>query len=214
MNITNNILSKLLGLYIEQEASEEPSQEQAPLEQAPQAKQMSNNERYIVKVLTNAFIFNRHIFDTAKQNIILNKIDSILKVLNEPISKTVDIVKDILAMDNSLKIESKTNILLRRYLYLVEEVADGTERQPDNDEDVQSSNQDDSADDSANDNSISLKEAFPMYSDLMVRSLKHSPTDDEIMMLRSVANEFGETDPDKIVNTIKSLLSLDEIGDI
>lgn len=209
MKKTNNLLSKLLVLYVEQEASEEPSQEQAP-----QAKQMSNNERYIVKVLTNAFIFNRHIFDTAKQNIILNKINSILKVINEPISKTVDIVKDILAMDNSLKIESKTNILLRRYLYLVEEVADGTERQPDNDEDVQSSNQDDSADDSANDNSISLEEAFPMYSDLMVRSLKHSPTDDEIMMLRSVANEFGKTDPEKIVSTIKSLLSLDEIGDI
>ena len=209
MNITNNILSKLLGLYIEQEASEEPSQEQAP-----QAKQMSNNERYIVKLLTNAFIFNRLTFDTAKQNTILNKIDSILKVLNEPISKTVDIVKDILALDNSLKIESKTNILLRKYLYLVEEVADGTEPQPDNDEGVQSSNQDDSTDDSANNNSISLKEAFPMYSDLMVRSLKHTPTDDEIMMLRAVANEFGETDPEKIVNTIKSLLSLDEIGDI
>jgi len=117
-------------------------------------------------------------------------------------------------MDKSLKVESKTNILLKKYFKLIEQIADGTESQPDSGEDMQLSNKEEPVKDLEDENNISLEEAFPMYSDLMVRSLKHPPADDEIMMLRAVANEFGETDPDKIVSTIKSLLSLDEIGDI
>ena len=41
----------------------------------------------------------------------------------------------------------------------------------------------------------------------MLKSLKHTPTEDELMILKPVADQFGEIDPQKIVTTIKNLLS-------
>lgn len=214
MKKTNNLLQKLMKLHVEQEEADAAAPEQAPAEPAPQVNKMSSNEKYIIKVLTNSFIFNINNFNKNEQNLILNKIESIKSLINKPITETIDVVKSILSMDKSLKVESKTNILLKKYFKLIEQIADGTESQPDSGADMQLSNKEEPVKDLEDENNISLEEAFPMYSDLMVRSLKHPPADDEIMMLRAVANEFGETDPDKIVSTIKSLLSLDEIGDI
>jgi len=110
-------------------------------------------------------------------------------------------------MDNSLRVESKTNALLKSYFNLVEQIADGTEPQPDSEEDIQLTNQQVPVEDKKDENNISLEEIFPLYKELMLKSLKHTPTEDELMILKPVADQFGEIDPQKIVTTIKNLLS-------
>jgi hypothetical protein len=46
-----------------------------------------------------------------------------------------------------------------------------------------------------------------MYRALIAKALRHSPTEDEIINLQAVVDEFTDTDPKKIVTTIKNMLS-------
>jgi hypothetical protein len=207
MKKTNNILHKFMRLYVEQtEAPEADQLSDVQIGQKPNDV-ISSNEKYLIKLLTNAFIFSPEKFDKSKQGYISNKIKNINSLINVPISKVVDEIKSIISMDNSLKVESKTNVLLNSYFNLVEQIADGTEPQPDSKEDIQLTNKQEPVEDEKEENSISLEEIFPLYKELMLKSLKHTPTEDELMILKPVADQFGEIDPLKIVTTIKNLLS-------
>ena len=207
MKKTNNILHKFMQLYVEQAETPETDQPDAVQTGQELDGAISSNEKYLIKLLTNAFIFSPDKFDKSKQEYILNKIKSINSLINVPISKVVDEIKSIVSMDYSLRVESKTNALLKSYFNLVEQIADGTEPQPDSKEDIQLTNQQVPVEDNKDENKISLEEIFPLYKELMLKSLKHTPTEDELMILRPVADQFGEIDPQKIVTTIKNLLS-------
>lgn len=54
---------------------------------------------------------------------------------------------------------------------------------------------------------LDLQEIFPMYRALIAKALRHSPTEDEIINLQAVVDEFTNSDPKKIVTTIKNMLS-------
>lgn len=213
---TNNILDKYLKIYLEQgpeaPAEEQPQQDAAPVQPETPSTELPENEKYIIKLLTNSFIFNPKIFDKNKQQIIANKIKTINGLVNAPISKIIDEIKGVLALDNSLRVESKTITLLQNYLKLVEQVADGTEPQPDSGESIQAPNQqaqptNQQVTTPTEKNTLSLEEIFPLYKELILKALRHAPTEEELMILKPVANQFGETDPLKIVEAIQNLLS-------
>lgn len=206
---TENILNKYLRLYLEQgpeaPTNEQPQQAAAPVKQEAPSTEIPENEKYIIKLLTNSFIFNPKIFDKPKQQVIANKIKTINSLVNAPISKIIDEIKSVLALDNSLRVESKTISLLQNYFKLVEQVADGTEPQPDSGETIQTPNQQATA--PKEKNTLSLEEIFPLYKELILKSLRHVPTEEELMILKPVANQFGDVDPLKIVEAIQNLLS-------
>ena len=217
MKKTNKLLSKYLHLYKEQVPGEETTgidnQVQggavgvAPAPEAqPEENNLSESEKYVIKILTNAFIFNPKVFDKAKQKYIFSRIKSIKNMINVPISKIIDEVKNLIALDNSLKVESKTSALLRKYIVLTEQSLDATEPQS-NDGEVELTNQDNSEQVKDDSNDISLEEIFPLYKELIVKALSHVPTDEELMILKPVVNEFADIDPEKIVVTVKNLLS-------
>lgn len=210
MKKTNIILNKYLRLYLEQgpeaPVDEQPQGDAASTQPETPSNTLPENEKYIIKLLTNAFIFNPKIFDKGKQKLIANKIKTINSFVNVPISKIIDEIKSVLALDRSLKVESKTEKLLKNYFNLVEQIADGTEPQASDKEEIQAPSQQDTAK-SKEENTLSLEEIFPLYKELILKSLRHAPTEEELMILKPVANQFGEVDPLKIVEAIQNLLS-------
>jgi hemerythrin len=217
MKKTNNLLSKYLRLYKEQVPGEEvvnadpqtqvaPAADPAPVENSPESN-LSENEKYVIKILTNAFIFNPKVFDKDKQKYIYSRIESIKKMINIPISKVIDEVKNIISLDSSLKVESKTIALLRKYIMLTEQSADATEQQSNNnDQNTELAKQANKEQSEGEGNKVSLEEIFPLYKELILKSLKHTPTEEELMILKPVVNEFANVDPEKIVEAIQNLL--------
>ena len=187
-------------------APEQPEQDAPPAQPETEADKVPSNEKYIIKLLTNAFIFNPKIFDKTKQNLIASKIKKIHGFVNVPISTVINEIKSVLAMDNSLKVESRTNMLLRNLFNIMEEVADATEPQPDSASGVQAPAQEPSTE-KQSENKLSLEEIFPLYKELLLKALRHIPTEEELMILKPVANQFSEVDPLKIVEAIQNLLS-------
>lgn len=140
MSKTLQLISKYFSLLEEQApegdpaAGIEPATAAAsapPAEPQEQVGNIDENEKYIIKILTNAFIFNPTLFDKQKQKYIFNKIDQIKRMVNVPVAKIVDEVKNVIAIDKSLKVESKTLSLLDKYMLLIEQPADATEPQAD-----------------------------------------------------------------------------------
>lgn len=213
MNKTNKLFEKYLGLYLEQEPGEAPAPgEVAPAEGAPPEpategpKPLSENEKYIIKILTNAFIFNPTLFDKNKQNFIDNKINELKNTVNVPVSKIIDDIKKILAFDRSLAVESKTNSLLKKYFRILEQgEKDATEPQAGGEPPAEAPAPEAPPED--NKNKLDLTEIFPLYKELLLKALKHIPTEEELMMLKPVVNEFADVDPEKIVEVIENLLS-------
>lgn len=214
MKKTTKLFEKYFKLLNEQEPGQDsnapapgqPQQEAPPAQPETPADNVQPNEKYIIKLLTNAFIFNPEIFDKDKRSIIDAKIKKIHGFVNVPISTVIAEIKSVLAMDRSLKVESRTNILLRNFFTILEQVADATEPQPDSGTEVQPLAQQNAAKEKG-ENKISLEEIFPLYKELMLKSLRHVPTEEELMILKPVADQFGETDPLKIVEAIQNLLS-------
>lgn len=216
MKKTNKLFDKYLSLFLEQEPGEEAPTGEAPGIEAPAepeplpGSEMSDNEKHVIKILTNAFIFNPTLFSPAEQKKIRSKINDIKRSVNVPISKIADDIKNIIALDRSLVIETKTERLLDKYLRLIEQDSlDATEPQSgETNESQEEASQGSSSKDNINsdENKLNLVEIFPLYKELILSALAHIPTEEELLMLRPVVNEFGEADPQKIVDTVKNIL--------
>jgi hypothetical protein len=217
MSKTLQLISKYFSLLGEQApegdlaAGIEPATATAsapPAEPQVQVSNINENEKYIIKILTNAFIFNPTLFNKQKQKYIFNKIDQIKRMVNVPVARIVDEVKSVIAIDRSLKVESKTLSLLAKYMLLIEQPADATEPQADT-QPTQNSSTSQSQEKiiDGEGNNLNLAEIFPLYKELILKALKHAPTDDELMIIKPVVNEFADSDPEKIVETIQNILS-------
>ena len=220
MSKVNTLFKKYYRILNEQEPTPEvaPSPEAAPAEMTPdpttpEIKPLKENEKYIIKILTNAFIFNPSLFNGNKRKYIENKIYNIKKSINIPVAEVVEEIKNILNLDNSLRVESKTLKMIEKFLLVLEQPADATEPQVD----APTSGTDQPNDSDANQSSgieLNLAEIFPLYKELIIQSLAHIPTDEELIILKPVVNEFASTDPEKIVKTIKDLLGQESDEDI
>lgn len=220
MSKVNTLFKKYYRILNEQEPAPETvaPPEEAPAEMTPEPvvptiKPLNENEKHVIKILTNAFIFNPTLFDRNKQKYIENKISNIKRSINIPVSKVVDEIKSILNLDSSLRVESKTLKMLESLLILIEQPADATEPQADNValDGGQAANV---ANKQPGGISLNLAEIFPLYKELILQSLAHVPTDEELMILKPVVNEFADVDPEKIVTTIRDLLGQESDTDI
>lgn len=220
MSKTLQLISKYFNLLGEQAPEGAPDLGAAPgsdptapipvptTEPEQQDINIDENEKHIIKILTNAFIFNPTLFDRQKQKYIYNKIDAIKKMVNVPVAKIVTEIKKIISLDKSLRVESKTLSLLDKYMFLIEQPADATEPQSDSQSlkgDVSNQPKEKKIDNGSN--NLNLAEIFPLYKELILKALKHAPTDEELMIIKPVVNEFADVDPEKIVETIQNILS-------
>lgn len=219
---TDQLLKKYYRILNEQEpATETQVPEESPANITPPEATvppeavitpLDENEKYVIKILTNSFIFNPSLFDKNKQTFIFNKINEIKRSVNIPISKIIEEIKSILSLDHSLKVESKTLSLLNSYIFLFEQPADATEPQAANQ--AGTSTPTTTPSNTSDVNKLNLVEIFPLYKELIIQSLLHVPTDEELIILKPIVNEFSEVDPEKIVTTIKDLLGQESDIDI
>jgi hypothetical protein len=214
MNKVNTLFKKYYRILNEQEPAPEAAppeaapaeMEQEPTPTEPVQKPLDENEKYVIKILTNSFIFNPTLFSSSKKKFIANKINNIKKTINVPVSQIIAEIKSILNLDNSLKIESKTLKILNRYMVVLEQPADATEPQADNNTTPTISNNPQNPSISSV-NNLNLVEIFPLYKELILQALAHAPTEEELIILKPIVNEFADSDPEKIVVVIKDLLN-------
>jgi hypothetical protein len=218
MKKTDKLFERYFQLLNEQEP--DPVADPAAEQPAPpvDGSVIDENQKYMIKVLTHAFIFNPTLFSKDVQTRISNDIKRISKSVNVPIAKTVEEITSIICMDNSLcrdlkgdqklKTESKTLKLINKILVLLEQPADATEPQA---EDAAATEQEvapqPEPQPEAEPSQLSLEEIFPLYRELIMKALAHTPTDDELMMLKPVVDEFADVDPTKIENFISKTLN-------
>lgn len=224
MKKTNKLFEQYFRLLNEQEPGEDPNApvpDQAPVEQPPAAPQeptMPENQKYMIKILTHAFIFNPTLFSVNTQQTIADKIKQLSKSVNVPISKIVADIINIICLDNSLcrelrnnqpslKKESKTINYINKLMVLLEQPADATEPQQDNQEQSAAPVEDEPPAPPVKKEELSLEEIFPMYKELILKALAHQPTDEELLMLKPVADEFMDVDPAKVENFIAKTLN-------
>jgi hypothetical protein len=217
MRKTDKLFKQYYRLFIEQTPEEQPvpgGEELPPMEPpdqqpepAPQSKPMDENEKYIIKILTNAFIFNPKLFSGSRKAYIDKVLNTIKSSVNVPVASIIKEIKKIIAFDKSLYIESRTEFLLKRYFKILEQdQRDATEPQSDNQPDVEGDVDYEPQPEPENENDLDLVEIFPLYKELLMRALAHVPTEEELMMLKPVVNEFADVDPQKIVDLINNLL--------
>lgn len=221
MNKTLNLFERYLSLFNEQTPMEDQAQpatqgNEAPPEPAAPTEQpetespgeaLDENEKYVIKILTNAFIFNPKLFDRNKQQYIFNSIENIRKMVNVPVAKVIDQVKNIISLDNSLRVESKTVETIRRCYMFLEQPADATEPQANEPAAPTANAPTEAQPQKSGIDNLNLTEIFPLYKELILKSLSHTPSEEELMILKPVVREFGESDPEKIVDTIQNILS-------
>jgi hypothetical protein len=215
MKKTSSLFEKYLRLFNEQEPGEPPanpdqgapSQEEAPAPAPEPSTELDENEKYVIKILTNAFIFNPKLFDRNKQQYIFNSIENIRKTVNVPVATVIGDVKRIINLDNSLRVESKTISTIRRMYMFLEQPADATEPQAGGGKETTEQPAAPSEQKTSPSAGLNLTEIFPLYKELILKSLSHTPTEEELMILKPVVREFGESDPEKIVDTIQNILS-------
>jgi hypothetical protein len=224
MKKTNKLFEQYFKLLNEQEPGEDPNaaaMAEPPAAQppvaAPQESGMPENQKYMIKILTHAFIFNPTLFSRETQQTIANDIQRLSKSVNVPISKIVADITSIICLDNSLcrelknnqpslKTESKTIKFINKLMVLLEQPADATEPQQDTQEQPTAPVEGE-APVPAKKSELSLEEIFPLYKELILKALAHKPTDEELMMLKPVVDEFTEVDPTKIENFIAKTLN-------
>lgn len=221
MKKTNKLFEQYFKLLNEQEPVEDPNAQAPAPEQPPTEPQnvvMPENQKYMIKVLTHAFIFNPTLFDQATQQNIADKIQRLSKSVNVPIATTVTEIINIICLDNSLcrelknrqpslKKESKTINYINKLMVLLEQPADATEPQRDQQEQPTTPTEGEAPPPPAKKEELSLEEIFPMYKELILKALAHKPTDEELLMLKPVVDEFVEVDPSKIENFIAKTLN-------
>jgi hypothetical protein len=216
MNKVKTLFKRYYRILNEQEPA--PAPETAPAQIAPPAaagpvepviKPMDVNEKKVIKILTNAFIFDKTRFDKNKRKYIDNKLAEIQNAINVPVAGIIDEIKKIINLDKSLYIESKTLKLLSKYNLMLEQPADATEPQPGTEPSESTGYQPTTP--NVDVNSLTLAEIFQSeYKELIIEALNHIPNPEEIITLRTVVSEFGETDPERIKIAIKDLLNLSD----
>jgi hypothetical protein len=221
MKKTDRLFERYFQLLNEQEP--DPAADPAATEQpAPPVEEpaIDENQKYMIKVLTHAFIFNPTLFSKDIQIKISNDIARISKSVNVPIAKTVEEITNIICIDNSLcrdlkagnqglKTESKTLKLINKMLFLLEQPADATEPQAEDaaPEEQVAPQPEQQPEPEKVKSELSLEEIFPLYRELILKALAHTPTDDELMMLKPVVDEFTDVDPTKIETFISKTLN-------
>jgi len=179
---------------------------------------LDENQKYMIKVLTHAFIFNPSLFGKDVQERISNDITRIAKSVNVPIAKIVEEITNIICMDNSLcrdlksggqglKTESKTLNLINKLLVLIEQSADATEPQAEDAAQADQGAAPQPVQQPEAESALSLEKIFPLYKELILKALAHTPTDEELMMLKPVVDEFADVDPTKIETFIAKTLN-------
>jgi hypothetical protein len=225
MKKTDKLFERYFQLLNEQEPAPEadPAVDPAAAEQpAPPVEEpaLDENQKYLIKVLTHAFIFNPTLFSRDVQAKISNDIKRISKSVNVPIAKTVEEITNIICMDNSLcrdlkgdqklKTESKTLRLINKMLVLLEQPADATEPQAEDaapEEQGAAPQAEQQPEVEKPKSELSLEEIFPLYRELIMKALAHTPSDEELMMLKPVVDEFADVDPTKIETFIAKTLN-------
>jgi len=214
MNKVDTLFKKYYRILNEQEVdpmdptavSTEPEPEvQAPSE--PTVKPISSNEKFVIKILTNAFLFNPEKFSGSKREYINTEINSIKNTVNIPVPELLERIIKLIGLMSGLKItESKTLNAINKYIFLIEQPADATEPQT---VDIQPKNATVKVDvNEPSINNLNLIEIFDsLYKELIVKALGHVPTEEESMILKPAVSEFADVDPEKIVTVIKDLLS-------
>ena len=214
MNKVDTLFKKYYRILNEQEVdpmdptavSTEPEPEVQALSE-PTVKPISSNEKFVIKILTNAFLFNPEKFSGSKREYINTEINSIKNTVNIPVPELLERIIKLIGLMSGLKItESKTLNAINKYIFLLEQPVDATEPQT---VDSQPKNAtDEVAVGEPSINNLNLVEIFDsLYKELIVKALGHVPTEEESMILKPAVREFADVDPEKIVTVIKDLLS-------
>lgn len=172
-----------------------------------ESREIGSNERYIIKILTNALIFNPLKFLDQRETI-LNDIENIRVSPDNSIASIISRIKSIIALDKSLVIEGSTGQLFKYYTELLERNSlDATEPQQDT---VPTSIVDDSPTETSDPSleiDVDLDEIFPLYQDMILNALSYEPSSRDLIMLRDVVNGIGEVDPLSIIDTIQGIMN-------
>jgi len=229
MRKTEAKLNKLLRVFREADEDQQPTGEGAPdPSQSPPpvtpkveapAQSVTQNEKEIIDLLARSFIFNPEDFPE-KRSYIDRAIANIGTSVNIPIPTTVDAIEDIVSLNVNLRkksgvgklinnLESRASKLFKGIKMLSEELKDATEPQIDDKSSgkTQGASPPEASQEVNSEFKLDLQEIFPMYRALIAKALRHSPTEDEIINLQAVVDEFTNSDPKKIVTTIKNMLS-------
>jgi hypothetical protein len=212
MKKTNQIFNKLFKL-LEQTpvpgnmgVDQQPASTNFPAQPTNPKDEVSENKKYILKILTNAFIFNPKSFKSeSMRSRIAAKIKEIESMETAAPAQVISKILKIIDMDPTLKIESKTLNLLKNYMLFIEQPQndsisnDATDLPVSDDLDAETTEDRDTL-------NLNLAEIFPLYKSLIIKALKHSPTEDELMILEPVINSLHNTDPEAIKETIQKIL--------
>lgn len=176
------------------------------------AEKVDNNVKYIIKLLQNAFIFNKNDYPD-QLDIINKKIADIKNSTSAPVATVINKVKDVLSINPNLKVERRKTL---KYINtLLEQLADATDLQAgDEKEKTPEPNTSDEkpAPKGRPINDLELREIFPLYRDLIVQALDYAPSIGDLNVIQSLIEELGDKDPMQIKDTIDKLLN-PEIGD-
>jgi hypothetical protein len=230
---TQKLINKTLRLLREQEPGAEPSNAQPPAApvptEGPADVEVDEREKSLALALALAFIFNPA--RTKQEMLIKTQTDKINSSANITIPEIIDTLGEIVCLDinlcrrfreafpgnnTALKKESKTIQLLNKYKLLFEQDLDATEPQSTaQTDDTAGEAQDDGT---QNNNTpeekteLSLDEIFPLYRDLLTKAVLYVPTDDELFMVNQVVKQFADSDPLRVIETVKNILRLAEEG--
>ena len=165
---------------------------------------LSPNEKYIIKLLTNSFIFDPKSkkFNERTQRDIFTKIKDIKNLSSPSLAVIVSKVNNILSYEPGLKVESVVMDLLDRLISIFEQSQDATNLTQEPEPYIGNTT-------APKVNDINLTEIFPnFYQALLVNALSHTATPAEMNILIDVVDNFAESDPRYIRDTISTLISL------
>jgi hypothetical protein len=230
---TQQLFNRVFNLLNEQEPGAEPSNVQPPVApvstEEPADVEVDERERSLALALALAFIFNPE--RTKQEMLIKSQVDKINNSAGITIPEIIDTLGEIVCLDinlcrrfreafpgnnTALKKESKTIQLLNKYKLLFEQDLDATEPQS-------TAQPDDTAGEAQDGNTpvdttpeekteLSLDEIFPLYRDLLTKAVLYVPTDDELFMVDQVVKQFSDSDPLRVIETVKNILRLAEEG--
>lgn len=197
MKKTTAKLNEYLRLFEQDELDAEMGDQPEDAEPVEQAapEPVDENVKYVIKLLTNSFIFDKTKFSQSTQQSVDNLISDIQNDVNQPVASIIGKVKRVLSLDSNLRVESIVVSTMDSYISLYEN-ADATNMQSGTSEARGEPI-----------NAASISEIFPMYQKLIVSALQHTPTAEELSILDPVIEEFADTDPTKIKEAITQLLS-------
>jgi hypothetical protein len=230
MRKTEEKLNNLLRMFREADEDQQPPSDdvsqppqeapEPPKEEAPASK-VSQSEKEIIDLLARSFLFNPTNFPAQKSQI-ESAINSIRTSVNVPIPTVIDNIEDIVSLNVNLRkkpimsklinnLEARAIKIFGNISILSEKLRDATEPQAgDQGEKAVEPGQKVGGEAKPVENSefkLDLQEIFPMYQALISKALYHVPSEEEIINLQAVVDEFTDLDPKKIVTTIKNMLS-------